>query len=191
MKRINQYAFAAMKIKEMLTIDDLLNLYFPRTRRYNNRIPCPIHNGQGFNLGFNKRVFHCFVCGVSGDVIGFAEHAFGIGFKAAVCKLNNDFGLGLLRDRPLTIREKRERNDDIDRIVAERKEREERERIARNAYNKALDKFVCLDRILIESAPSEQNGWTISDKYANALKRRDEAEYNLGTAEGALAVGSN
>ena len=188
--RINQYAFAAMRIKEMLTIDDLLRVYFPQTRRCGNRIPCPIHNGKGFNLGFNKTVFHCFVCGVSGDVIGFAEHAFGIGFKAAVCKLDNDFGLGLLRDRPLTIRERRERNDDIERIGAERKERDERERIAKDAYYKALDRFVCLDRILTESAPSESNGWTITDKYANALKRIDLAEYNLETAEGALAVGS-
>lgn len=64
------------------------------------RIPCPIHGGEGANLGYDSSTFHCFTCGAKGDVIDFVMQIHRCSFGDAVGLLDTAFGLGLdnLRD---------------------------------------------------------------------------------------------
>lgn len=84
----------AVAIKQSLTMGDILRSYVPAEPR-KNRIPCPIHNGADYNFSFNDNGYHCFVCGASGDVIGFVQQYFNMSFSEAVNKLNDDFNLNL------------------------------------------------------------------------------------------------
>lgn len=89
--RPSEYAFA---IKQQISMRDVIRRYTACEPK-KSRIPCPIHNGTDYNFSFNDGGFHCFVCGASGDVIGFVQQYFDLSFSDAVAKLNNDFCLCL------------------------------------------------------------------------------------------------
>ena len=90
---------AADQIRDRLTIPQVLRYYgLPDSRH--KRIPCPLHGGKDPNFCYTDRVFHCWVCGAKGDLIGLVMQLFGISFKAAVMKINTDFSLGLSARRP-------------------------------------------------------------------------------------------
>jgi DNA primase len=50
------------------------------------RGPCPFHGGKGpnFSVSPKRNAYHCFVCGVSGDAIGFVREHLGMDFVEAV-----------------------------------------------------------------------------------------------------------
>src|SRR5687768_7152182 len=58
---------------------------------------CPFHGEKtpSFQVDRERRFFHCFGCGVSGDVIKFLELHQKIGFVDAVKQLAQRFGLAL------------------------------------------------------------------------------------------------
>lgn len=87
----------AVAIKQSLTMGDILRSYVPAEPR-KNRIPCPIHNGADYNFSFNDSGYHCFVCGASGDVIGFVQQYFNMSFSEAIRQLDKDFALNLSLD---------------------------------------------------------------------------------------------
>jgi DNA primase len=89
---------AAEQIKERVTVPAALRLY--GYAEGGRRIPCPIHNGKDRNFSFTDKVFRCWSCGASGDVIRLIEALFGLSFREAVAKLNNDFGLGIANAKP-------------------------------------------------------------------------------------------
>lgn len=95
----------ADRIKAIVTMPDAIGMYTGSTPRH-SRIPCPLHGGKHDNLWFNDTIFCCFVCGIKGDVIAFTQKLFDLSFMDAIKKLNDDFGVGIVFDRPLTIREK-------------------------------------------------------------------------------------
>ena len=82
-------------IKQHLSMHDVLNRYVLNFEPKKNRIPCPVHNGADYNFSYNRNTFHCFVCGASGDVIGFVQQYFNLPFSDAIIKLNDDFCLCL------------------------------------------------------------------------------------------------
>lgn len=86
---------SAFAIKQSLTMSDVLKKYVSNFEPKKNRISCPIHNGLDYNFSFTESVFHCFVCGASGDIIGFVQQYFDLSFSDAIAKLNNDFCLSL------------------------------------------------------------------------------------------------
>lgn len=61
---------------------------------------CPFHNEKTASLSIKNDYFKCFGCGQGGGVIDFVMLYFGIEFKDAVIKLNNDFSLGLTDEKP-------------------------------------------------------------------------------------------
>lgn len=86
-------------IKESISMEDVLIHYGFRTA-HNGRIPCPIHNGKDNNFSYKKHHFKCFVCGAGGSVIDFVMELFGIGFREACLRLNEEFHLGLSDRKP-------------------------------------------------------------------------------------------
>lgn len=67
------------------------------------RCACPVHNGVNRNcrLDSGERGFHCFKCGVGGDVIRLVQSVQACSFLSAVEWLNTAFRLGLDVDRPM------------------------------------------------------------------------------------------
>ncbi|HEY1383238.1 MAG TPA: DNA primase [Dongiaceae bacterium] len=68
---------------------------------------CPFHNEKtpSFTVSEDKGFFHCFGCGVHGDVIGFVMRSEGLEFPQAVEKLAAEAGMQVPRETP----EERER----------------------------------------------------------------------------------
>ncbi len=117
---------SASAIKERVTMFDVVGRYYHHGRRQ-GRTNCPFHGGENDNLGYNKDVFHCFVCGARGDVIDFAARMNHTDFAGAVKLLDRDFGLGLSAMSDDERRAAEARQAERDRAAAM-----ERAKIARN-----------------------------------------------------------
>ena len=87
------------RIAEMITIKDILHKYGIAPGKH-NRTQCPLHNGKDNNFCYTDQVFHCWVCGESGNAVGLVSKMFGISFQQAEIKINNDFGLNLTASKP-------------------------------------------------------------------------------------------
>ena len=86
---------AAEIIKERVSVPDVIAMYAPNPAPRHNRIPCPIHHGEDYNLSFQSKRFKCHVCGAGGDCIDFVKALYGLKFAETVRKINADFHLGL------------------------------------------------------------------------------------------------
>lgn len=80
-------------IKEAVSMPDVMARFHKPGR--GRRTSCPIHGGEGDNLGYNDTSFHCFVCGAKGDVIDFVMQMHRCSFVEAVVLIDGMFGLGL------------------------------------------------------------------------------------------------
>ena len=155
-------------------------LYAPNSAPRQNRIPCPIHNGDNYNLHYSDKLYHCFVCGEGGDVIKFVQHVFNINFMCAVRKLNNDFALNLPLDRKPTLREQREAEIRQRELLAER-ERREAEQTAYNAlYNALWDEYARLDKQRMAYKPTSAED-EINPLYVEAVSNISNVCYRIDT----------
>ena len=133
MNELFQYADT---IKSHVTMQQAIALYAPNSAPRQNRIPCPIHNGDNYNLHYSDKLYHCFVCGEGGDVIKFVQHIFKINFMCAVRKINEDFGLNLPLDRKPTLREQREAEIRQRELAAERAEKRHKQAYDLEQFNR-------------------------------------------------------
>ncbi|HSK49783.1 MAG TPA: DNA primase [Solirubrobacterales bacterium] len=62
---------------------------------------CPFHEERtpSFSVDAQEKLYHCFGCGVGGDVIKFVEEKEGLGFAEAVEQLADRYGVELERER--------------------------------------------------------------------------------------------
>ena len=67
---------------------------------------CPFHGDKNPSLKVygDGRGWYCFGCHAGGDVIKLVEHLHGIGFQAALMRLDVAFGLGIFATRPQSAR---------------------------------------------------------------------------------------
>lgn len=95
-----------------MSIEEAINRYLPgvELRRMGKNLVglCPFHQERtpSFTVDREKNVFHCFGCGVGGDVIQLAALALGVRPLEAARQICMDFGLPV--DRPATPEAKRE-----------------------------------------------------------------------------------
>lgn len=112
----------AAYIKSCVSMPDVIARYHHAGKRP-GRTSCPFHGGEHDNLGYDRRVFHCFVCGERGDVITFTQRMFGIDFPAALKLLDADFALGIERltesEQKALARAQRQREAEAERTRAE------------------------------------------------------------------------
>ena len=181
----------ADEVKSRVTMTDILNTY--GFHLVMGRMPCPFHNGQDRNFSVkSNRSYRCWVCGESGDQITFVMRYFGLDFKHAIEKINDDLRLGL----PIGEDAKKQQSEDArrkdeqaEREAEERRRKiEERKREAqelRTRYDEALDAFTSCDNLLTRCRPiSPTTG--ISDVYAWAAKNIDRLWFELKEAEIAM-----
>lgn len=157
-------------IKSRLKMRDVIQMYCPQLKPRNNRIPCPIHGGKDNNFGFSDHVYHCFVCGARGDVISFVQDVFSLSFPDTLEKLNNDFSLGLVFGRRMTLREQREADERRRELLAER----ERQPITRQDI---LGAWWAVKRWVVEFVKSPRE--SESEKYAQAVAELNYLDYVL------------
>jgi hypothetical protein len=177
---MNNYTFFAETIKERISMQDAIAMYAPASTPRHNRIPCPIHNGEKYNLSFTDRVYHCFVCGCGGDVIQFVQHIFSLTFPAALRKINEDFALNIPMDRRMTLREQRDAEWHL-REINERQEREKAERIAyEQLYDSLWDEYTRLERNRVQYAPQTMDEeW--HPLFCEALRRLADVQFQIDT----------
>ena len=171
----------ANEIKSRLTMPQVLEYYGLKINR-SKRIPCPLHNGNDANCGVKEHYIHCFVCGESADEIKFVMRYFGLDFKSAIIKLNEDFQLGLPIGQKIDIRKQLEMNRQA--FMRKRSvdaEKAEQERLD-NAYWAAFEEWKRLDTNKIRYAPETQTE-PLHPLFVEALKNISGAEYLLECAE--------
>ncbi len=84
------------EISQKVSIVDLVSLYAEVKQRGSSYVACcPFHNEKtpSFNMSQEKGVFHCFGCGVSGNIFSFLMKMEGISFLEAATKLANKFNI--------------------------------------------------------------------------------------------------
>ena len=147
---------------------------------------CPFHADKKPSLKVydGKRGFCCFVCDTKGSVIDFVMRFFGLDFKAASCKINTDFNLGLPIGEKQTAEERRIAHNMSVLLRAERERKRRQQEQLENEYHAALDEFIRLDRIAIAHKPRSDG--VISPEYAAAVKDMAAVKYRLECAEIAL-----
>ena len=75
------------EVKEASDIVEVISQYVHLKRSGRNYFGlCPFHNEKSpsFSVSPDKQIFHCFGCGVGGNVINFISKIEGIGFKEAI-----------------------------------------------------------------------------------------------------------
>lgn len=145
---------------------------------------CPFHGDRDASLKVYRdprRGWHCYGCHAGGDVIDFAMRLYGVGFREAVSRINEEFALGLPIGEPMTGAQRRAMREEITRAKQERQALQRREHEAENDYWSAYDAWLSNERVMQENAPSglsEPNA-----AYCEAIIRRDELEEALKDAE--------
>ena len=145
---------------------------------------CPFHGDRDASLKVYRdprRGWHCYGCHAGGDVIDFAMRLYGVGFREAVSRINEEVALGLPIGEPRTGAQRRAMREEIERAKQARQALQRREHEAENAYWSAYDEWLSNERVMQENAPSglsEPNA-----AYCEAIIRRDELEEALKDAE--------
>ena len=104
------------EVKEQLTTRQVAESYGLRIRK-NGVACCPFHDDRHPSMKVDQN-YHCFACGVGGDVIDYTARMYGLSQYNAAKKLVEDFGLHVQTEA--MSREERQRL---------RREKEERMRI--------------------------------------------------------------
>ncbi|MDY0267882.1 DNA primase [Trichloromonas sp.] len=104
------------EIRERTDIVEVISAYVALKRSGHNYLGlCPFHGEKtpSFNVNSARQIFHCFGCGVGGDVFSFLMRMEGLAFPEAVRKLGERVGIhieeGTLSPAAQRRREERER----------------------------------------------------------------------------------
>lgn len=92
-----------MQVREQVDIVDLVSGYVSLKHSGANHLGlCPFHNEKtpSFNVNSTRQIFHCFGCGVGGNVFSFLMRMDGIAFPQAVRRLAEQVGIDIPKDEP-------------------------------------------------------------------------------------------
>ena len=168
-ERKADWADIADAIHNAVTMDDVIHAYAPEVRTRNRRCPCPIHNGKDLNFSYTRNGYKCFVCGASGDAIGFAQTMCGLHSRAdAMKRINADFRLNLPINGTLSAIQSADLA--LKRVERERKEKAHAE--WEETYNSLWAEWIECDKAKRTADPESEN-------YANAVKRIDYISYKI------------
>ena len=173
----------ANEIKSMVSMPELMERYGFSLNR-SGFCKCPFHSEKSasFKAYPGTRGFYCFGCGAHGSVIDFVMLYFGLSFKDALAKINEDFSIGLPIGERISLRQRRE----LERQQRERQEERNREQREwerlEGEYWAAFDLWQKYDTNKREYAPKSPSE-DFHPLYVEAIKNIDYASYLLDTAE--------
>ena len=173
----------ADEIKQRVSMIEMLRHYGIETNR-SGFCRCPFHQERSasFKAYPGTRGFYCFGCGAHGSVIDFVMLYFGLSFKDALAKINEDFSIGLPIGERISLRQRRE----MEHRQRERQEERNREQMELERldgeYWAAFDLWQKYDTNKREYAPKSPSE-DFHPLYVEAIKNIDYASYLLDTAE--------
>jgi hypothetical protein len=136
-----------------------------------HRAKCPFHGGEHYNLSFKGGGFHCFVCGLGGDSVRFAQELLQLASPMdALRQVDRDFGLGL----PLGKSNNAPRIDKAKLNAAKRKALTGD--LLTAATETLLDFAAALEFIQSECAPSKETFEEASDVWVFSLHNLEYAK---------------
>ena len=173
----------ANEIKSMVSMPELMERY-GFSLNLSGFCKCPFHSEKSasFKAYPGTRGFYCFGCGAHGSVIDFVMLYFGLSFKDALAKINEDFSIGLPIGERISLRQRREmEHRQRERQEERNREQRELERLD-GEYLAAFDLWQKYDTNKREYAPKSLSE-DFHPLYVEAVKNIDCAAYLLDTAE--------
>ena len=173
----------ANEIKSRVSMPEMMGRYGFELDR-SGFCKCPLHGEKtgSFKAYSGNRGFYCFGCGAHGSVIDFVMLYFGLSFKDALAKINEDFSLGLQIGEKLDRRKQIEMNRQAFLRKREMNAKKAEQERLENAYWRAFDEWKMLDYNKRNYAPKTQ-AEPLHPLFVEALKNIAGAEYNLSCAE--------
>ena len=147
------------QIKDRLTIRGVCERYGVHFDSH-GRALCPFHTDHHPSANIKGEKFHCSVCDIHGDIFDFTQRMFSMDFRQAMLRLNEDFGLGLLGEKPDPIKLQQWRRDKAHKAAE----------LA--AYRAEYDRNVLLHRYIIDALRVA----TKPKRHAQAIRRARWAE---------------
>lgn len=143
----------AQAIHDTVAMDEVVRFYVPGVTPRHSRIPCPFHNGKDYNLSYTPHGYRCFVCGASGDVVGFVKDACELATRSdAMKRINQDFHLNLPIDANVDVHISAE----IQKRMAEADRKRQEIEAWESRYNALMDAWCKLDNeSRVETDPYE------------------------------------
>lgn len=161
----------ASEIKSRLTMTEVATQYGYTPSR-SGFICCPFHGEKTPSLKIydGDRGFSCFGCHKSGSVIDFVMELFGLDFRQACLRLNDDFRLGLSSDRP----DKKTVSEAVRKRQEEQRKRDEAEQ-----YETELAEAFYQNRRIVEFFGDSPTKWDYPEyiRAANNLHYLKYLEY--------------
>lgn len=174
-ERRAEWGDMAQAIHERLSMSEVIRFYLPGTEIRHRRIPCPIHSGRDYNMSISRTMYKCFVCGASGDLIGFVGELLSLERKDAMRRINQDFRLGLPIDGYTT--------DELSAALLESRRKALEKEEARKKENEKLslwlDRWCELDRRLCQEELSGVERMNILKRMNIYAKLIDQQENRL------------
>ena len=173
----------ASEIKSRLTMPEVMVHYGFEIDRA-GFCKCPLHGEKtgSFKAYSGNRGFYCFGCGAHGSVIDFVMLYFGLSFKDALVKINEDFSLCLPIGEKLDRRKQLEMQRQAFMRKREMNERKAKQEELDKAYWTAFDEWKRLDDNIRNYAPKSPTD-PLHPLFVEALKNISCAEYYLSCAE--------
>ena len=154
-------------VKQSVTTRQAAEMYVLKIRR-NNMASCPFHNDKTPSMKVDRR-FHCFGCGVDGDVIDFVSRLYGISSLEAAQKVASDFGISYDRKNKKEASKKAVRKKSDAQIYVEAEQR---------CFRVLSDYYHLLRKWEMDYAPSmEDEMW--HPLFVEALQKKSHLEYLL------------
>ena len=160
-------SYRSENIKAALDIERVFSFYGYEPNR-NGYVCCPFHSEKTTSCKVYPKdnSFYCYGCGAGGDVINFVRLLYGLDFRQACLRLEEDFGLvgGQSSASPELSERAKKRN-------------------AEKAEYKALkERFVRYSQIIRDKAPKAV-GEPLSPEFNEAIKELPHIEYRLRELE--------
>ena len=105
------------EVKEYLTARQVAENYGLQVKR-NGLACCPFHNDKHPSMKIDRN-YHCFACGIGGDVIDYVSRLYGLSQYEAAVRLIEDFSLPIETKGKLALTDSERK-----RIQREKEERE-------------------------------------------------------------------
>lgn len=168
-ERKANWADISFQIRHTVSMWEVLKVYSPGTPTKGNRCPCPIHNGEDYNMSYTANSFKCFVCGAQGDVIEFVKLVCNLSTRSdAMKRMNADLKLYL----PIDMVINEEMNLDLAKLRAEAEAKAKAKAEWQTKYHDLMDEWIRLDKVKRTSDPRTR-------RYAEAVKNIDRVSYEL------------
>ena len=173
----------ASEIKSMVSMPEMMEQYGFRLDK-SGFCKCPFHSERSasFKAYPGQRGYYCFGCGAHGSIIDFVMQYFGLSFRDAIKKINEDFSLGLPIGEKLDRRKQLEMQKQAFLRKREMNARKAKQEELDKAYWAAFDEWKRLDDNLRNYAPKSPTD-PLHPLFVEALKNISCAEYYLSCAE--------